>query len=64
MKYELVHRGVPFSIREIDGKPPKWRWVLRRLHAAGSMDRIEGGQVIGSQSDAEAAARKAIEQSA
>ena len=61
MKYELEYRGVMFSLAEIDEVPAKWRWSLRPTKVFGSINRIEGGQVLGTRAEAEATARKAIE---
>ena len=61
MRYELVHRGVSFSVTDIDETPPKWRWWLHPAKVFGSINRVEGGQVVGTRADAEAVARKAIE---
>ena len=61
MKYDREYRGVRFSVAEIDDMPAKWRWTLHPAQAFGSINRVEGGQVLGTRSDAEATARKAIE---
>lgn len=61
MKYEHEYRGVVFSVAEIDETPAKWRWSLRPTNVVGSFNHVEGGQVVGSRAQAEAAAREAIE---
>lgn len=61
MKYDLEYRGVTFSVAEIDDVPTKWRWSLRPTKVFGSINHIEGGQVLGTRAEAEATARKAIE---
>jgi hypothetical protein len=61
MRYELVHRGVAFSVTDIDETPPKWRWYMHPKKVFGSISRVEGGQVLGTRGEAEAIAREAIE---
>jgi hypothetical protein len=61
MKYDLEYRGVTFSVAEIDDVPAKWRWSLRPTKVFGSINHIEGGQVLGTRAEAESTARKAIE---
>jgi len=64
MKYDLEYRGVTFSVAEIDDVPAKWRWSLRPTKVFGSINRIEGGQVLGTRAEAEDRARRAIESNA
>ena len=64
MKYELEYRGVMFSVAQIDERPAKWRWSLRPTKLFGSINRIEGGQVLGTRAEAEDRARRAIESNA
>jgi hypothetical protein len=64
MKYELEYRGVMFSVAEIHETPAKWRWSLRSTKVFGSINRIEGGQVLGTRAEAEDRARRAIESNA
>jgi hypothetical protein len=61
MKYELTHIGVPFSIADLHETPAKWRWSAHPVQVFGSINRVEGGQVVGTRADVEAIARKAIE---
>ena len=61
MKYEFEHHGVPFSVAAVEQAPEKWRWTLHATKVFGSLNRIEGGQVVGTRAEGVATARKAIE---
>ena len=61
MRYELVHLGVRFTVAELDEPATRWRWLAHPTKFYGSINRVEGGLVIGTRADAEATARKAIE---
>jgi hypothetical protein len=61
MKYDFEYRSVKFSVTEIDEVPEKWRWSLRPTKVFGSINRTEGGQIVGTRAEAEATARKAID---
>ena len=61
MRYDLQYRGVMFSVAETDQTPTVWRWTLHPTKVFGSVNRVEGGQIVGTRAQAEARARKAIE---
>jgi hypothetical protein len=61
MKHDFEYRGVRISLSQIDEMPARWRWLLHPLKAFGSINRVEGGQVVGTLADAQALARKAVD---
>jgi hypothetical protein len=53
------YRGIAYSITKIGGG--KWRWTLHQKLETGVMSRIIRGEIFGTQDDAIAAAKAAID---
>lgn len=59
MKIPEPYRGIAYSVTRIGGG--KWRWTLHQKLETGVMSRIIWGEILGTQDDAIAAAKAAID---